>query len=91
MTNLQENVKCPNCQSVLTPKGRCPNHFGRCGAKQEIKHPDLDWARAEYKRRKGDSITDTDLATLRYAFPGVYFVDWQGMTLGMEHDGYIHS
>ena len=58
---------------------------------QKIEHPNLDWAKAEYKRQKGDRITDEELSTIRYAFPGVYFVDWRGMTLGMEHDGYIHS
>jgi len=56
------------------------------------KHPDITWARAVVKAAKGDEVTDDDLETMRWSvWMQCYFMDWAGMTLGIETDGYIHS
>ncbi len=55
-------------------------------------HPDLGWARDCVKANKGERVTDEELDTLWWnGLLGCYMMQWRGMTLGIETDGYIHS
>ena len=59
---------------------------------QTIKHPDITWARGVVKAAKGDRVTDEELETMRWdGLMGCYFMDWAGMTLGIETDGHMHT
>ena len=54
-------------------------------------HPNLEWAR-DLLLEKKPNITEQELETLRWdGLNGCYMVAWQGMWLGIETDGYIHS
>jgi hypothetical protein len=72
-----------------------------------ICHPNITWAREIVKEAlghadfaikgrifliKGDRVTEGDLNTITWdSLMGCYTMSWQGMLLGIETDGHIHS
>ena len=53
----------------------------------------IAWARRTIKAIKGNNVTAAELDTIVYVGGGIkcYFIQWRGMTLGLELDGHLHS
>lgn len=59
---------------------------------EEINHPDIEWAKAIVREAKGDRVSEEELDTLRWdSLMGCYLMGWQGMCLGIETDGHMHT
>ena len=59
---------------------------------EDVKHPDLNWARECVKANKGERVTEEELDTIIWHdLMGCYMMQWRGMALGIETDGHIHS
>lgn len=59
---------------------------------EERMHPDIAWAKDLARLRKGDDISDAELNTIFWdSLTRSYVLEWKGMTLNIETDGYIHT